>query len=381
MDRVGTVPGQHRSLCVSVLVTSQEKVRPICIVCCPLKMCLCFAECPQLVLMSILFFPSFPVWSPCSSSSFASTSPTSTNSTLDLVQPTHHHHHHRTTPTGSIKVPEQPDLQQDSYETCHLLNYPSETLEQQQQQQQAELIANYQQFQHQVPPPYSSTTYVDFAPHQQQLGGQAFSSSTLPRSMNTMAGRHPSEAGSSGSVPHVAEVYEPKQHPVHKYWTLPRSIAAGTTIIETDGGGIAVGLYPDDNNGGDQAQHDVVDNAVDNIVDRFHQQHTMNNTGGMGKETTRTTTLTSHQQKAFTTKQVLQQVPDESHLPTGAQKLYETNDVTFYTVPQPEESGDGQVEKEDKQQQQNVPNKTTITYAVPKSNAADGNVQDHRTVS
>ncbi|XP_046908273.2 uncharacterized protein LOC124489911 isoform X3 [Dermatophagoides farinae] len=98
------------------------------------------------------------------------------------------------------------------------------------------------------PPPFSSRTYAEFksspvsidpqqtiTPPIDYLGttistsiASGLSSLTLPRNMAIMD--HPSTEQQQQQYHHVADVYEPRQHPVHKYWTLPRSIATGTGL-------------------------------------------------------------------------------------------------------------------------------------------------------
>ena len=107
-----------------------------------------------------------------------------------------------------------------------------------------EIITSYDPRDTIVPPPYSSTTYADFDQFGDVQIERAFnlselyptttttsahqqSASTLPRSMTIMSGKSSAQSTRS-EAHHVANVYEVKEHPVHKYWTLPRSIATGS---------------------------------------------------------------------------------------------------------------------------------------------------------
>ena len=270
---------------------------------------------------------------------------------------------------------------------------------QQQQQQQQQRIQPLN-----VPPPFSSTTYAEFNQQQQQQGerqiprrpapppppigyqqpisanesntSHQFSSSTLPRSMTIMEDHH-DDIGTpkSSGPPHVAEVYQPKQHPTHKYWTLPRSIATGIPL--PNGGPYAY------NNGGQGAS---VEQGEDE-VDRFNQHHeqlqqtrlkevTEQRMKAIKSATTTSTSANSVQEEisagtatvTASQKQILQHVVARDQPPEGATLLYETEDATFYTVPV-------EMDQEDKIEGMQETSSTTIrttTYAVPKKKIDDG---------
>ncbi|XP_075675825.1 uncharacterized protein LOC113792394 isoform X3 [Dermatophagoides pteronyssinus] len=139
--------------------------------------------------------------------------------------------------------------------------------QQQQQQQQTTKVDEKNLF----PPPFSSKTYAEFksspsttqspvttidnqqtitppidyigsidtSVQQQSIpiqSGRSTSSpslsSTLPRNMVIMDHNHHQQIQQQQQQQyhHVADVYEPRQHPIHKYWTLPRSIATGNNL-------------------------------------------------------------------------------------------------------------------------------------------------------
>jgi len=177
-------------------------------------------------------------------------------------------------------------------------------------------------------------------------------------------------------VPHVAEVYKPKQHPTHKYWTLPRSIATGLPL--PNGGPYlersAAQPQPDDGGSVDE-------------VDRFLQHHEQLQQTRIKEiaeqhmkpiQTTSTTTasVTSVQEEIVqgtsttttSSRQILQQVVAREEPPEGATLLYETEDATFYTVPV-EDTGE-----EVDQGVEATSSKTvrTTTFAVPKKKLDDG---------
>ncbi|KAJ6222018.1 hypothetical protein RDWZM_000563 [Blomia tropicalis] len=203
-----------------------------------------------------------------------------------------------------------------------------------------------------------------------------FSSSTLPRSMTIMEDHH-DDIGTpkSSGPPHVAEVYQPKQHPTHKYWTLPRSIATGIPL--PNGGPYAY------NNGGQGAS---VEQGEDE-VDRFNQHHeqlqqtrlkevTEQRMKAIKSATTTSTSANSVQEEisagtatvTASQKQILQHVVARDQPPEGATLLYETEDATFYTVPV-------EMDQEDKIEGMQETSSTTIrttTYAVPKKKIDDG---------
>lgn len=233
-----------------------------------------------------------------------------------------------------------------------------------------------------VPPPYSSATYAEFEKNQGQAYFNTqhateppalFSSSTLPRSMTIME--------SNGQGPHVAEVYQPKQHPTHKYWTLPRQIATGVPL--PNGGpyierpGAAPGIVAEA-----EQSHQLDE------VDRFHQHHEQLQQARIKEiaeqhmkpiQSTTTTTTSgttvkeeiTHGTQTVTTstlsQQMIQHVIEKDEPPQGATLLYETEDATFYTVP---------IEENDELDQgiEATSSKTlkTTTYAVPKRKVENG---------
>lgn len=184
-------------------------------------------------------------------------------------------------------------------------------------------------------------------------------------------------------VPHVAEVYQPKQHPTHKYWTLPRSIATGIPL--PNGGpyverpGLPSGmLLPD----GDSPQ------AMDD-VDRFNKHHEQLQQTRIKEiaelhmkpihsTTTTTSSGTTVQEEiahgtqtvstSTTSKHIIQHVIARDEPPHGATLLYETEDASFYTVPVPE----GEDELDQGMEATSSTTVKTTTYAVPKKKLDDG---------
>lgn len=58
--------------------------------------------------------------------------------------------------------------------------------------------------------------------------GSEYGSLTLPKNVTMMSSIESNHAlNQHQQQSHVADVYAPKQHPVHKYWTLPRALATG----------------------------------------------------------------------------------------------------------------------------------------------------------
>ena len=247
-----------------------------------------------------------------------------------------------------------------------------------------------------MPPPFSSTTYAEFdhqthkPPPDHHLSQHPyyfaqhptepptlFSSSTLPRSMTIMEASRP---------PHVAEVYQPHQHPTHKYWTLPRSIATGVPLpnggpyIERPGG---PGMAPEAEHHENYGQPPMDD------VDRFNQHHEQLQQTRIKEiaeqhmkpiQSTTTTTASgttikeeiAHGTQTVSTssRQIIQHVIAREEPPEGATLLYETEDATFYTVPIEDDEGEDQLD----QGMQATSSKTvrTTTFAVPKKKIDDG---------
>nr|XP_027198158.1 ras guanine nucleotide exchange factor R-like isoform X4 [Dermatophagoides pteronyssinus] len=90
-----------------------------------------------------------------------------------------------------------------------------------------------------ITPPIDYIGSIDTSVQQQSIpiqSGRSTSSpslsSTLPRNMVIMDHNHHQQIQQQQQQQyhHVADVYEPRQHPIHKYWTLPRSIATGNNL-------------------------------------------------------------------------------------------------------------------------------------------------------
>ena len=240
-----------------------------------------------------------------------------------------------------------------------------------------EIITSYDPRDTIVPPPYSSTTYADFDQFGDVQIERAFnlselyptttttsahqqSASTLPRSMTIMSGKSSAQSTRS-EAHHVANVYEVKEHPVHKYWTLPRSIATGS--------GVATFITP---------------HLVEDEVDQFHQHHQQ-------LQQTRIKEIAEQKLKPVdesvegksavpngsggSAKQIVQHVISEQTPPQGATLLYETDEATFYTVPLGQmlnKSGEQFGGEEDVEISTGKITTTTTTYSVPKKKAENG---------
>lgn len=106
---------------------------------------------------------------------------------------------------------------------------------------------------------------------------------------------------------HVADVYEPRQHPVHKYWTLPRSIATGGPLAP---------LYSTD-------EQEIVEQQEKNSKKPYikHCVTARQNTSSSTANTSVNTLINNHVDSPNPTQQ--------------QQYLYETDEATFYALSPP----------------------------------------------
>lgn len=104
---------------------------------------------------------------------------------------------------------------------------------------------------------------------------------------------------------HVADVYEPRQHPVHKYWTLPRSIATGGPLAP---------LYSTD-------EQEIAEQQEQNCKKPYvkHCETARQNTSSNMAKTDANTLINNH---VDSTQQ-------------QQQYLYETDEATFYALSPP----------------------------------------------